>query len=188
MFKLIRITAIALFVLFSMPFAATAMDEHGHGSPGHGSPGHEKTSEANHRGEMVHDDHGPAHDMHNEHASMASDGSMIIVGNSVSKGVRGMAHLKNVSATMEKMGMLSTHHFMIAFVDEATGKQVESGTVALKITNPDAKVGETIELIGMDGHFGADVVLDMPGEYHFKLGTKLVDGVKRKFHFHQVIE
>jgi VCBS repeat-containing protein len=61
---------------------------------------------------------------------------------------------------------------------------IESGTVALKVTNPDAKVSETIELISMDGHFGADIVLDMAGEYHFKLGTRLEDGTKRKYHFH----
>ena len=42
--------------------------------------------------------------------------------------------------------------------------------------------------MGMDGHFGADVTLDMPGEYHFRLGTELADGTKRKYHFHHVVE
>lgn len=123
-----------------------------------------------------------------DHEKMSSDGLMFIVGSMTSKGVKGMAHLKNVSKTMAEMGITTTHHFMIAFVDEETGEQVESGMVALKITNPDAKVSETVELVGMDGHFGADVSLDMAGEYHFKIGTKLADGKKRKYHFHQVIE
>jgi len=178
-----KLTVIASVVLFSIPFVAAAMDEHGQDSHGH-----EKAAEANHHSDMMPDGHGQAHDMRNEHAGKTQNGSMIIVGSQISKGVRGMAHLKDVSAAMAKMGMLSTHHFMIAFVDEATGEQIETGMVALKITDPDAKVGETIELIGMDGHFGADVILDMKGEYHFKLGTKLADGENRKYHFHQVIE
>jgi hypothetical protein len=123
---------------------------------------------------------------HEGHDGMSADGAMIIVGSQVSKGVKGMAHIKDVSAAMGKMGMSTTHHFMMAFVDEETGEQIENGTVALKLTNPDAKVSEAIELIGMDGHFGADIALDMEGEYHFRLGTKLQDGKKRKYHFHFV--
>lgn len=126
-------------------------------------------------------DHG-----HGNQAASSADGKMAMLGAQTIKGVHGMAHIKDVSAAMAKAGMTSTHHFMIAFADEGTGKQIVSGTVALKITNPDAKVGETIELMGMDGHFGADVVLDMPGEYHFRLGTRLEDGTSRKYHFHYV--
>ena len=135
---------------------------------GGGSHGHETSSVAG------------AHD------KMLADGSMAIVGSMSSKGVKGMAHIKDVKEAMAKMGMKPTHHFMIAFVNEETGKQIETGTVALKLTNPDAKISETIELIGMDGHFGADIVLDMEGEYHFRLGSKLEDGVKRNYHFHYV--
>jgi len=175
-------TTITLCLVFlSIPFAAMAMDSHEHGNQGH-----EKAPETDHHKDMMksNQDHG----MQNKHEKMASDGSMLVVGTMTSKGVKGMAHLKDVSKTMADMGMPTTHHFMIAFVDEETGAQVESGTVALKITNPDAKVSETIELVGMAGHFGADVTLDMAGEYHFRLGTKLSDGKKRKYHFHRVVE
>ena len=167
--KNLKIIAMLWVALLSIPFVVTAaIDAHEHGSQGQA--------------------HGNAHDMQNKHDGMSSDGSMFIVGNMTSKGVKGMAHLKDVSATMAKMGMKTTHHFMIAFVDEASGEQIESGAVALKITNPDAKVGEAIELISMQGHFGADITLDMEGEYHFRLGTKLADGVQRKYHFHHVIK
>ena len=172
--KSIKIMAILLIALLNVPFAASAMSHQDHGSHDN-----EKAAETGH-----HDDHGS----HNEQTDMAAEDSMMIVGSMVSKGVKGMAHLKDVSTKMAEMGMKTTHHFMIAFIDEATGNQIDAGAVALKITNPDAKVGETIELMGMDGHFGADVTLDMPGEYHFRLGTKLADGVKRKYHFHQVVE
>lgn len=172
-----------MFALLSIPFVVAAMDGHEHGSQGH-----EKAAEAKKHGEMNHSGHGGSSDSHSQHDGMSSDGSMMIVGSMTSKGVKGLAHLKDVSETMAKMGMKTTHHFMIAFVDEVTGEQVESGVVALKVTDPDAKVGETIELIGMDGHFGADIALDMEGEYHFRLGTKLADGKKRKYHFHHVIK
>ncbi len=160
--KKLKISTMLLIALLSIPLAAAAVNSDEMGHAGHG--------------------------MQKEHAKMASGGSMMMVGSSVSKGVKGMAHIKDVSATMAEMDMKATHHFMIAFIDEATGEPIEAGTVALKITNPDAKVGEPIELIGMAGHFGADIVLDMEGEYHFKLGTKLEDGKKRTYHFHQIIK
>ena len=178
--KRLTIVSILLTVLMSVPLLAMATSHQDHG--------HDKATENGHHGEMKHDDHGISNASHKDPDGMATDGSMMIVGSMVSKGVKGMAHLKDVSVTMADMGMKTTHHFMIAFIDETTGKQIESGTVALKITNPDAKVGDPIPLMGMDGHFGADVTLDMSGEYHFRLGTELADGTKRKYHFHHVVE
>jgi hypothetical protein len=76
---------------------------------------------------------------------------------------------------------------MVAFVD-AAGKPVTEGTVAVKIKNPAGKEGKAIKLMGMEGHFGADIVLPEKGEYHFKVGTKLADGKKREYHFHSTVE
>lgn len=138
---------------------------------------------------MASDGHTHARDHHangQDHQEMTTDGSMAILGSMSSKGVKAMAHIKDVSETMAKMGFATTHHFMIAFVDEATGEQIVNGNVVLKVINPDSKTSETVELVGMDGHFGADIVLNMEGEYHFRLGTKLEDGTKRQFHFHYV--
>ncbi len=164
--KKLKLITILLMVLVTAPLVASAMSHQDHAAHDHDSS---QTEQAGHNG-------------------MSSDGAMMIVGSMVSKGVKGMAHLKDVSAAMADLGMKTTHHFMIAFIDETTGELIESGTVALKITNPDAKVGDPIPLMGMDGHFGADVTLDMPGEYHFRLGTELADGIKRKYHFHHVVE
>jgi hypothetical protein len=158
--KKLKLVSILLMTLLSAPLLASAASHQGHDS----------------------------HATHSEHDGMTAEGSMMIIGSMVSKGVKGMAHLKDVSATTADMGLKTTHHFMIAFIDEKTGEQIESGIVALKITNPDAKVGDPIPMMGKDGHFGADVILDMPGEYHFRLGTELADGTKRKYHFHHVIE
>lgn len=176
--KLTKVSIILAF-LMSTPFIAIAGSHQDHGDHAH-----DKATESGNHGKNEPAGQGISH----EHDGMTADGTMIIVGSMVSKGVKGMAHLKDVSATMDDLGMKTTHHFMIAFMDEKTGELIESGRVALKITNPDAKVGEPIQLTGMDGHFGADVNFDMPGEYHFRLGTELVDGIKRKYHFHHVIE
>ena len=178
--KRLTIVSILLTVLMSVPLLAIATSHQDHG--------HDKATKTDHHGEMKHDDNDISHSSHKDPDGMSSDGATMIVGSMVSKGVKGMAHLKDVSATMADMGMKTTHHFMIEFIDEKTGELIESGAVALKITNPDAKIGDPILLMGMDGHFGADVTLDMSGEYHFRLGTELADGTKRKYHFHHVVE
>jgi len=123
-----------------------------------------------------------------EHSGMMMEGGMIMLGDETEDGVKAMAHLKDVKEAMAKMGMKETHHFMIAFVDTATGKAVESGTVAVKIEDPSGKEGKAIKLMGMQGHFGADIVLPEKGEYHFLVGTKLLDGKKRQYHFHYTVE
>ena len=141
-------------------------------------------------GAMSHEkhEHGKMEGMkHGEHADMKMEEGMIMLGDETVDGVKAMAHLKDVKAAMAKMGMKETHHFMVAFVD-ASGNPVTEGTVALKITDPAGKEGEAIKLPGMEGHFGADIVLPAKGEYHFKLGTKLADGKTRQYHLHHIVE
>jgi hypothetical protein len=118
-----------------------------------------------------------------DHDSMKMQGDMIMLGDDTEEGVKAMAHLKDVKEAMAKMGMKETHHFMVMFMDAETGKAIESGTVAVKIKGPSGSEGEAIKLMGMQGHFGADIALSEMGEYTFKLGTKLADGKKRQFEF-----
>jgi hypothetical protein len=180
------IALLVLMFFMGVPMAVMAMSHEGHA--GHEQDKSEKMMHKGHEmeghGDMKHEDH----DEHKGHAGMSMAGGMIVIGTQESDGVKGMAHLKDVSEAMDKMGMKATHHFMVAFVDEKTGLQIEEGTVALKITDPDGNVSEAVKLMGMQGHFGADVIVEKKGVYHFKLGTKLADGVKRKFHFHQIIK
>jgi len=96
--------------------------------------------------------------------------------------------MKDVRASMTKMGMKTTHHFMVMFNDEKSGKPVESGKVAVKITGPDGTVTGPMELMGMQGHFGADVILDKKGEYKFQIGSKLADGTSRQFEFKTILK
>ena len=123
------------------------------------------------------------HEGHEGHGGMAAAGQMHDLGTATVKGVAGMAHLKDVRAAMSKMGMKTTHHFMIMFNDEKTGKALDAGKAALKITAPDGSVTGPLELMGMQGHFGADVTLAKPGDYRFEVGSRLTDGETRQFDF-----
>lgn len=129
-------------------------------------------------------DHG--HGGHSQSTAALTDGAMVIIGSQVSKGIKGMSHLQVLDVDAAAADAAATHHFMIAFVAEDSGRQVEQGTVTLKLINPDAKTSAEIEVLPMAGHFGADILLDIPGEYHFRLDTLLFDGVPRKYHFHFV--
>jgi hypothetical protein len=125
---------------------------------------------------------------HEGHSGMAAAGNLLDLGTVADKGVAAMAHLKDVRTAMAKLGMKTTHHLMIMFNDEKTGKSIEAGTVAVKITGPDGTVTDPLELMGMQGHFGADVTLDKPGEYRFQVGSKLADGTARQYDFMTVIK
>jgi len=123
-----------------------------------------------------------------DHSGMATAGNMLDLGVKSEQGVKAMAHMKDVRAAMAKMGMKTTHHFMIMFNDEKSGKSIENGTVAVKITGPDGTTTGPMELMGMQGHFGADVILDKPGEYRFQVGSKLADSTTRQFEFKTVVK
>lgn len=148
--------------------------------------GHEKKGSMDH-GKMDMD-HGKMDMEHGKMQGMAMDKDTIMLGEEVEDGVKGMAHLKDVSEAMAKMGMKQTHHFAVMFMDGASGEHIESGSVAVKIEYPSGEKSEAIQLMGMQGHFGADVTLPEKGEYHFKVGTKLADGKKRQYHYHYPVK
>lgn len=163
---------IALTVLFALsaPFGAMAMS--------HEKDGHEMHETMEHKG---HD-----HDMHEKmegHGGMEMKGDMAMLGNDTEDGVKAMAHLKDVQEAMAEMGMPGTHHIMVMFMDTSTGEPIEEGIAAVKIKYPSGKESSPIKLMGMQGHFGADIRLSEKGEHKFMVGTKLADGKKRQFEF-----
>jgi len=133
-----------------------------------------------------HGEHGKMEGM--KHEGMMTEKGMIMLGDQTVEGVKAMAHLNDVKDAMAKMGMKETHHFMAAFVDTASGNPITEGTVAVKIKNPAGKESEPVKLPGMEGHFGADIVLPEKGEYLFKVGTKLPDGKTRQYEFKYTIK
>lgn len=175
---------VILVLLLAVPLASQAMS-HGKGEMDHDKMDmkHGEQSKMDHgKMKMDHDkkemDHGKM-----DHGGMDMSGDMIMLGDATEDGVKAMAHLKDVGAAMAKMGMPSTHHIMINFVDLASGKPIESGVAAVKIEGPNGELSEPVKLMGMQGHFGADIELPVAGEYEFKVGTKLADGKKRQFEF-----
>jgi hypothetical protein len=162
--KKVNALMVVLFLL-SLPLAAGAMEEMKHGK-------------------MEKMEHGGMEGM--EHGKMME--GMAMIGEQAVEGVKAMAHVKDVKAAMAKMGMKETHHFALMFMDTATGKPVTEGTVAVKIEDPAGKVSEPVMMMGMQGHFGADIELPEKGEYHFNVGTKLADGQKRQYDFQYTVE
>jgi hypothetical protein len=133
-------------------------------------------------------DHGKMEGMkHGEHGGMGMHGAMVMLGEQTQDGVKAMAHLNDVKEAMAKVGMKETHHFMVAFVD-AAGKQIIEGNVAVKIKDPAGNEMGPVKLMGMEEHFGADIVLEKAGKYEFMVGTKLKDGEKRKYHFEHMVK
>ncbi len=127
-------------------------------------------------------DHGSMDHGSMDHDGMSASGDMVMLGTQKVEGIEAMAHIKDVKAAMAKMNMSITHHFMLMIKDQH-GKTNDKGTVAVKIKGPDGSVSKPIKLMGMGGHFGADVTLEKPGMYTFSVGSKLADGVKRSFEF-----
>ncbi len=173
--KTFRTLSMALTLAATLAFVAVNAGAMDHGSMGsdHGSTGADHGSMGMNHGTMNMDQ-----------GSMSMHGDMIMLGDQVQDGVKAMAHLKDVKEAMGKMGMTgTTHHFMVMFEDQATGKAIDSGSVAVKIQGPEGKEEKPVKLMGMQGHFGADVDLETKGTYHFTVGTKLEDGTKRQFEF-----
>ncbi|MCF6178939.1 MAG: hypothetical protein L3J63_06045 [Geopsychrobacter sp.] len=109
-----------------------------------------------------------------DHGGMGMDG-VILLQDDVVDGVKAAAHLMD-----GKKGKM----LMLMFTDVESGSMISKGRVAVKVEDPNEKIGEAQKMKKSKGMFGAPVKLDKKGEYHFKVGTKLADGEKRSFHFH----
>ncbi len=180
--RLILMTTV--ITLVALPASLMAMSHEKHEKMG--------KDHSMHGEKMKHDkmDHGMDHGKM-DHDAMMKDGDMKMLGSEVKKGVKARVHIKDVSEAMAKMGMDHTHHLMVSFVKDnngAEGMAIEKGAVAVKVINPDESESKPVKMIGMEGHFGADLALQQPGLYHFRIGTKLEDGKKRQYHFHVEVE
>ncbi len=90
-------------------------------------------------------------------------------------------HMKAMKLEMPK-GMKETHHVAVEFKDVKSGKALTEGEVRVKVQNPD-KTDQTKDLIGMQGHFGADFVMAKKGKYGVMSKFKLKDGKVRSSKF-----
>jgi hypothetical protein len=90
-------------------------------------------------------------------------------------------HLKAMNMNMPK-GMKETHHLAVEFKDAKSGKALTEGEVKVKVQNPD-KSSQTKDLMGMQGHFGADFDLSQKGKYGVMCKFQLKDGKVRNSKF-----
>ena len=189
-----RILVMAMALLMMAPASLLAMSHGDHSNMDEDKATHGEKMSNEKMNEMGHEnmkkmDHGKMEGM--DHDGMGMQGDMMMLGDMTVEGVQARAHLKDVGEAMAKMGMDQTHHIMVSFVKDGNGAEglpIEKGRVAVKIINPDESEREPIKMMGMQGHFGADITLKEKGLYHFYIGTKFEDGTKRKYHFHTVIE
>ena len=186
--KRLSVAILTLAFAMGMPMAAAAMKHMDHGEHGkamaeekmqHGDMEH--ADHGKHKGHDMKMEHGKdmSHDKHEGHAMSDAD-DFVEIGKDTKKGVVATVKVKTyddeTKATMAKMGMGATHHVMVFFVDEASGKAV-GGKAALKVKGQD---GKPTMLMQMGDGFGADVTLGT-GMSTLEVGTKLDDGKKRQF-------
>lgn len=166
---------IAALIIAAAPLSALAQGGHGsHDHSGHGSKAG-KSAHGSHAS-AAHESHGHAHGQAQE------------VGIQVEDGVRAVAHLDDVREAMSRAGMKETHHFMVYFEEEKTGKPIGAGTVALKVKGPGGMETGPIRMIGMEDGFGTDIALRESGHYEFSVGTRLADGKTRQFEFMHMLD
>jgi hypothetical protein len=102
-------------------------------------------------------------------------------------GVSATVHIKDVKATMAKMGMKHTHHFMVT-LEDGKGEGILPQVIAVKIIDPSGKESEPVALMSMQDHAGADVILPAPGDYIFKVVAKLPGDKKVQYEFKTTIK
>ena len=146
----------ALFAL-SAPIASfAAVDHSGHGSGSH-DMGH-----AGHQGDVAH-------------------GEVVDGVKATFKVMSMKEHMKAMNTEMPK-DMKETHHIAVEFKDAKSGKALVEGEVKVKVQNPD-KSDQTKDLMGMQGHFGADFDLSKKGKYGVMSKFLLKDGKTRSAKF-----
>lgn len=90
-------------------------------------------------------------------------------------------HLKAIGQEMPK-GMKETHHISAEFKDVKSGKALTEGEVKVKVQSPN-KTDQTKDMIGMQGHFGADLEMSKKGKYGVMSKFLLKDGKTRSAKF-----
>jgi hypothetical protein len=141
-------------------------------------------------------DHGSMSGMHGE--SKTEGHGMMKMGDKVFEGKAGPwkveARLVDMKAQMakskvsEKMmaKMKHTHHVMFSLEDPEAKKLVTEGKGTVTVTGPDKKEAK-YDLVGMQGHFGADITLDEAGKYGFSAEIES-GGKKGTASFHHTIK
>jgi uncharacterized protein YdeI (BOF family) len=120
------------------------------------------------------------HGGHGDHNSAAHE--------EVVEGVKATFTVQTMKEAMKAMGMelpkgvKETHHISVGFKDVKSGKALTEGDVKVKVQGPDKKE-QTKDMLGMQGHFGADFELAKKGKYGVMAKFQLKDGKVRSAKF-----
>jgi len=153
-------TTLLIAALFALAVpAASFAAEHDHG--GHGGGSHDM-GHAGHQGDVAHEE--------------------VVDGVKATFKVMSMKeHMKAMNMELPK-DIKETHHVAVEFKDAKTGKALTEGEVKVKVQNPD-KSDQSKELMGMQGHFGADFDFSKKGKYGVMSKFQLKDGKVRQSKF-----
>ncbi|HBG04089.1 MAG: hypothetical protein A2075_03140 [Geobacteraceae bacterium GWC2_58_44] len=147
-------TTVLIAALFALAAPMTSFAAMGHGSM--------KMDHGSHQGDVAHEE--------------------VVDGVKATFKVMSMKeHMKAMKMEMPK-GMKETHHIAVEFKDARTGKALTEGEVKVKMQNPD-KSDQTKELMGMEGHSGADFEMSRTGKYGVMCKFELKDGKTRSAKF-----
>lgn len=123
-----------------------------------------------------------------EHSGHGMEHKTNVAHEEVVDGVKATFSVQTMADAMKDMGMAmpkgvkETHHISVAFKDAKSGKMLSDGAVTVKVQNPD-KSTQVKELMGMQGHFGADFVFSKNGKYGVMCKFQLKDGKTRQAKF-----
>lgn len=127
-------------------------------------------------------DHAGHGSMDMEHGVQMGDVAHQEVVDGVKVTFRVMSMKEHMQAMNMPHKMNETHHIAVEFKDARTGKAMTEGEVKVKVQGPDKKT-QTRDLMGMQGHFGADFDLAKKGKYGVMCKFQLQDGKVRSAKF-----
>jgi hypothetical protein len=126
--------------------------------------------------------------MEHEHGDMKMEhgGGMMamdkLAHEEVVDGVKATFKVIDIQKKMKEMGMKETHHIMVVFSDVKNGKKLSESNVTVKVMAPD-KTEQVKDLMGMEGGFGSDFVMEKKGKYGVMCKFKTPDGKVRQAKF-----
>lgn len=123
-----------------------------------------------------------------EHSGHTMEHKATAAHEEVVNGVKATFNVQTMADAMDAMdmempkGMKETHHISVSFKDVKSSKTLTDGSVTVKVQSPD-KSAQKKELMGMQGHFGADFDLSKKGKYGVMCKFQLKDGKTRQAKF-----
>ncbi|MHB8123579.1 MAG: hypothetical protein ACYDG4_15680 [Desulfuromonadaceae bacterium] len=123
-----------------------------------------------------------------EHSGHSMEHKTNVAHEEVVDGVKATFSVQTMADAMKDLGMAmpkgvkETHHISVSFKDTKDGKMLTNGAVTIKVQNPD-KSAQVKELMGMQGHFGADFEFSKKGKYGVMCKFQLKDGKTRQAKF-----